>query len=160
MSSEITTSSPVNEAAVGEIAANLNQVVADCYALMASTHLAHWNVEGTDFFQLHEAFQGQYEDLFSAIDDLAERVRALDEYAVGGIKTLSGMTKMDDMSAGSLPGKDMVAALIEGHEVVMGGLFKTRKLAAENGDAETEDVCIGRIEAHEKAVWMLKSYLK
>ncbi|MEM7146920.1 MAG: DNA starvation/stationary phase protection protein [Verrucomicrobiota bacterium] len=159
MSSQVA-SSPVNEAAVGEIAGKLNQVVADCYALMASTHLAHWNVEGTDFFQLHSAFQEQYEDLFSAIDDLAERVRALDEYSLGGLKTFAGMTKMDDLGGGAVSGKDMVAALIEGHEVVMGGLFEARKLAAESGDAETEDVCIGRIEAHEKAVWMLKSYLK
>jgi starvation-inducible DNA-binding protein len=153
-------SSPVNESAISEIAGHLNQVVADCYALMASTHLAHWNVEGQDFFQLHEAFQAQYEDLFAAIDEIAERVRALDEYAVGGLKTLSEMSGMEDLDGGAVSAKDMIAALIVGNERVLGGLFKARKVAAENGDAETEDLCIGRIQVHEKALWMLKSCLK
>ena len=62
----------------------LNLVLADSYALMALTHLAHWNVEGEDFFPLHKAFQEQYEDLFEAVDDIAERVRALDAYALAG----------------------------------------------------------------------------
>jgi starvation-inducible DNA-binding protein len=159
MSSQVV-SSPVNEASIGEIAAHLNQIVADCYALMASTHLAHWNVEGQDFFQLHEAFQAQYEELFAAIDEIAERVRALDEYAVGGLKTLADMTGIVDMDGGAVGAKDRIVSLIVGHERVLSGLFKTRKLAAESEDAETEDLCIARIQVHEKAVWMLKSCLK
>ena len=54
----------------------LQTVLSDSYALMAQTHLAHWNVEGPNFFQLHTAFQAQYEELFGAIDEIAERVRA------------------------------------------------------------------------------------
>ena len=56
----------------------LNLVLADSYALMALTHLAHWNVEGSDFYALHKSFQEQYENLFEGIDEIAERVRALD----------------------------------------------------------------------------------
>ena len=68
---------------------SLNQVLADTYALMSLTHLAHWNVEGSGFFALHQAFQVQYEELFLAIDTIAERVRALDAYAIGGLATLA-----------------------------------------------------------------------
>lgn len=159
MSSQVA-SSPVNEAAVSEIATSLNQLVADCYGLMALTHLAHWNVEGQDFFPLHQAFQAQYEDLFTAIDDIAERVRALDEYSAGSLKKFASMTSIEDMDDGPVPAKDMISALIVGNETVLDVLFKTRKLAAENGDAETEDLCIGRIQVHQKALWMLKSCLK
>jgi starvation-inducible DNA-binding protein len=56
---------------------SLNQVLADSYALLSLTHLAHWNVEGPGFFALHTAFQTQYEELFVAIDEIAERIRAL-----------------------------------------------------------------------------------
>ena len=60
-----------------QVVENLNLVLADSYALMALTHLAHWNVEGEDFFPLHKAFQEQYENLFEAIDEIAERVRGV-----------------------------------------------------------------------------------
>ncbi len=63
----------------------LNQVLADSCALMALTHLAHWNVEGPGFFALHTAFQTQYEQLFTAADEIAERVRSLGAYADGGL---------------------------------------------------------------------------
>ena len=68
---------------------NLNQVLADSYALLSLTHLAHWNVEGPGFFALHTAFQTQYEELFMAVDEIAERIRALDAYAIGGLGTLA-----------------------------------------------------------------------
>src|SRR4029450_8867139 len=77
----------------------LQTVLADSYQLMALTHLAHWNVEGPGFFQLHEAFEHQYEDLFHAIDDIAERVRALDSYAIGGLAKLAQTAEMDEFSA-------------------------------------------------------------
>ena len=73
----------------------LNLVLADSYALMAMTHLAHWNVEGPDFFELHKAFEHQYEDLFEAVDEIAERVRSLDAYAIGGLRKLAQTAGMD-----------------------------------------------------------------
>lgn len=66
---------------------SLNQVLAASYPVMSLTHLAHWSVEGPVFFALHTAFQTQYEELFVAIDVIAERVRALDAYAIGCPRT-------------------------------------------------------------------------
>src|SRR3954463_11168385 len=93
----------------------LNQIVADTYALMALTHLAHWNVEGSDFFALHKAFQEQYEELFEAVDKVAEHVRTLDAFAIGGLKTLAQVAQMDEFKS-PMPQKDYVAALIVAHE--------------------------------------------
>jgi starvation-inducible DNA-binding protein len=87
----------------------LNLVLADSYALMALTHLAHWNVEGPDFFPLHKAFQEQYEDLFEAVDEIAERVRALGAYALGGLNVLARTAQMEEFKS-PLPQKDYVAA--------------------------------------------------
>src|SRR5512134_3097656 len=89
---------------------SLNQVLADSYALLSLTHLAHWNVEGPGFFALHAAFQTQYEELFLAIDEIAERIRALDAYAIGGLGTLAQAAQMKEF-ASPLAQEDYVRAL-------------------------------------------------
>src|ERR1700744_1585923 len=89
----------------------LNLVLADSYSLMALTHLAHWNVEGIGFFALHKAFEEQYENLFKAVDEIAERVRALDAYAIGGLSKLAKTSGLEEFSS-PMPQKDYVAALI------------------------------------------------
>ncbi|HEV7401801.1 MAG TPA: DNA starvation/stationary phase protection protein [Chthoniobacteraceae bacterium] len=137
----------------------LNLMVADTYALMGLTHLAHWNVEGADFFPLHKAFQEQYENLFEAVDEIAERVRALDAYAVGGLSTLASMAQLNEFKS-PMPQKDYVAALIVAHEKVADDAVRTRDAAGENGDLQTQDLMIKRLQWHEKTLWMLKSYLK
>jgi len=137
----------------------LNLVVADSYALMALTHLAHWNVEGPDFFPLHKAFQEQYENLFEAVDEVAERVRALDAYAIGGLTTLARVSQMEEFKS-PMPQKDYVAALIVAHEKVLDDATRTRDLAGESSDLQTQDLMIKRLQWHQKALWMLKSYLK
>lgn len=156
-----TTTEITPQSAISEIAAGLNQMVAESYGLMAQLHLAHWNVEGPEFFPLHTAFQTQYEELFVAIDDIAERVRALDCYSSGGLKKLASMCTIEEgPSDQACPAKDFVASLVVGHEKVIEVAHKTRVLAAENGDAETEDLLIGRISSHQKSLWMLRSHLK
>ena len=137
----------------------LNLVLADSYALMSLTHLAHWNVEGADFFQLHKAFQEQYEDLFEAVDEIAERVRALDAYAIGGLNVLARTAQMEEFKS-PLPQKDYVAALIVAHEKVVDDATRTRDTAGLVNDLQTQDLLIKRLEFHEKTLWMLKSYLK
>ena len=137
----------------------LNLVLADSYALMALTHLAHWNVEGPDFFPLHKAFQEQYENLFEAIDEIAERVRALDAYAIGGLRAFANTAQMEEFSS-PMPQKDYVAALIVAHEKVVDDAIRTRDISGEVHDLETQDLMIGRLQWHEKTLWMLKSYLK
>src|SRR5687768_18501136 len=94
-----TANAPVKTKSDTRLVDALNLVLADSYALMALTHLAHWNVEGPDFFELHKAFQHQYEDLFEAVDEIAERVRALDTYAIGGLNKLARTAGMDEFSS-------------------------------------------------------------
>jgi starvation-inducible DNA-binding protein len=137
----------------------LNLVLADSYALMALTHLAHWNVEGPGFFALHEAFEHQYEDLFKAVDEIAERVRALDSYAIGGLSALASKAGMEEFKA-PMPQRDYVAALIVAHEKVIDDATRVRDRAGEVNDLETQDLMIERIAWHEKTTWMLKSFLK
>lgn len=142
----------------GPVVKALRQVVADSYALLGQTHLCHWNVRGHGFFSLHNAFEAQYTELFTAIDEIAERIRALGSFAPGGLGNLAKMagTKeiREDASA-----DEMVAHLVALNESLDRNLAKARDLAAKAGDSETEDLMIGRIQVHQKTIWMLKSFL-
>ncbi len=117
---------PIRPSANTRLTDSLNQVLADSYALLSLTHLAHWNVEGPRFFALHTAFQTYYEELSIAIDEIAERIRAL----------------------------------IAASGKVVSDAERARDLAGEAGDAESQDLMIGRISLHQKTIWMLKSFLK
>jgi starvation-inducible DNA-binding protein len=141
------------------LTASLNQVLADSYALLSLTHLAHWNVEGPGFFALHTAFQTQYEELFLAIDEIAERIRALDAYAIGGLGTLAQAAQMKEF-ASPLVQEDYVRALIAANEKLVADAARAREVAGSANDAETQDLMIGRITLHQKTIWMLKSFLK
>ena len=138
---------------------NLNQVLADSYALMSLTHLAHWNVEGPGFFALHTAFQTQYEELFTAIDEIAERVRALGAYATGGLENLARKAQMKEFSS-PLPQEDYVRLLLAANEKLVADAAQARDVAGEANDPETQDLMIARITLHQKTIWMLKSFLK
>lgn len=135
---------------------SLASVLADTYALTAQTHLAHWNVEGKNFFSLHKAFDEQYNELFEATDEIAERIRALGGLAPGGLKLLSELSNIKEMQPTTDAGT-LINGLIAGHEAVVKDLVATRELAGELNDKETEDLCIGRIQSHQKVIWMLKS---
>lgn len=138
----------------------LQTLLADSYALMAQTHFAHWNVEGPNFFQLHTAFQGQYEELFAAVDEIAERLRALDVLAPGGLKTLAKASRISELAVETTPAKDFVAHLIESHETLLTNAFALRESSNDADDLETQDLVIKRIQTHQKTLWMLKSFLK
>ncbi len=137
---------------------NLCQVLADGYALLGITHVCHWNVEGPTFFALHQAFEEQYTELFTAIDEIAERIRALGGYAPGSLSQWSAMAGMEEIS-GKASAEDMVKCLIAANSKLVADLQAARDVAGDAGDPETEDLMIARIQVHEKTLWMLRSYL-
>ncbi len=137
----------------------LRVVLADSYALMAQTHLCHWNVEGTSFFALHDAFEQQYTELFGAIDEIAERIRALGAYAPGGLSNLAVIAGISEQKEAA-SATEMVKGLAKAHKKVIADAGNARDLAAAAEDNETEDMMIARVQVHQKTLWMLESFLK
>ena len=137
----------------------LRLVVADTYALIGQTHLCHWNVRGPSFFSLHTAFEEQYNELFVAVDEIAERIRAKGALAPGGLSNLSKMAGIEEIAedAGATA---MVQHLVNANEKLLADLKAARDAAGDANDSETEDLMIARIQVHEKTVWMLKSFLE
>ncbi|QBG49120.1 DNA starvation/stationary phase protection protein [Verrucomicrobia bacterium S94] len=137
----------------------LRLVVADTYALIGQTHLCHWNVRGPSFFSLHTAFEEQYTELFTAVDEIAERVRAKGALAPGGLSNLADMAGMKEIKENA-SAQEMVLHLVACHEKLLSDLKNARDCAGEENDSESEDLMIARIQVHEKTVWMLKSFLE
>ena len=137
----------------------LRLVIADTYALIGQTHLCHWNVRGSSFFSLHGAFEEQYNELFVAVDEIAERVRAKGSLAPGGLSNLAKMANMKEISEDA-SANEMVLHLVTCNEKLLKDLRDARDCAGEENDSETEDLMIARIQIHEKTVWMLKSFLE
>ncbi len=141
-----------------QVTESLRLVVADTYALIGQTHLCHWNVRGPGFFSLHTAFEEQYSELFLAVDEIAERIRAIGALAPGGLSHLAEMARIAELPEDT-EATEMVAHLIAANEKTLTDLRKARDIAAEASDSETEDMMIARIQVHEKTIWMLRSYL-
>jgi starvation-inducible DNA-binding protein len=108
---------------------------------------------------LHKAFEHQYEDLFKAIDVIAERVRSLDAYAIGGLRQFAQEAGIEEFKQ-PVAAKDYVASLVVAHEKTLGDALALRDAAGDANDLESQDLAIDRITWHQKATWMLKSYLK
>lgn len=143
----------------GPVVRALRQVVADSYALLGQTHVCHWNVRGRSFFSLHAAFEQQYTELFTAVDVLAERIRALGALAPGGLANLAEMAGFTEIEEGASAAQ-MVRHLTDANRALVADLNTARRLASEAGDNQTEDLMIGRIQVHEKTIWMLESFLE
>ena len=141
-----------------EIAQGLSKLLADTYTLYLKTHNFHWNVTGPHFNQLHLMFEQHYNEMWTAVDEIAERIRALGEFAPGGYKAFASLSSIKE-SEGNPDWKQMVDQLVAGHEEV---IRTCRALMPQVQDANDESsaALIGdRMRVHEKTAWMLRSLL-
>lgn len=148
------------------VSKTLQNVLASTYGLYLATHNYHWNVEGSKFVQLHTLFESQYNALFQAVDLIAERIRALGDYALpfegDSIIQISKMTSnaLNKETAADDRADRMVQNLIELNEAVIKSCQASKKIAQNVRDDESENMLVERITAHQKALWMLSSVLK
>lgn len=141
-----------------EIADSLSKLLADSYTLYLKTHNFHWNVTGPMFNTLHLMFMEQYTELHTAIDEIAERIRALGHYAPGSYSEFSKLTSIKEATSVPLA-KEMIVQLLEGHETVARTARSAFPIAEEVSDEASLDLLTGRIQLHEKTAWMLRSLL-
>ena len=138
---------------------SLEELLASTYTLYLKTHSYHWNVTGPMFTTLHTLFETQYTELALAVDEIAERIRALGAPAPGSYAEFAKRTRVQE-SVGVPTATEMVQALTQDQEIVAEVGRRLRKLAAEVGDDATEDLAVRRIQVHEKNAWMLRSHLE
>ncbi len=134
----------------------LKRLLADTYTLYLKTHGYHWNVEGPHFQQLHTQFMDQYTEMWAAVDDLAERIRALGFLAPASYGEMSELASIEE-ETGHPDWRAMVQNLAKGHERVARSARTALEIAEGVGDAATADVVTPRITVHEKTAWMLRA---
>lgn len=149
----------IPEAERQEIANGLSRLLADTYTLYLKTHHFHWNVTGPMFTTLHALFETQYTELWTAVDEIAERIRSLDAYAPGTYTQFAKLTTIKD-TEGVPNAKEMLAQLLEGHEAVTRTARTVFPVAEKGGDEATMDLLTSRLQLHEKTAWMLRSLLR
>lgn len=141
------------------VAEKLGVVLASSYTLQLKTQNFHWNVTGPTFGPLHELFGAQYTEVAAAIDEIAERIRALGETTPGSFAEFGRLSEVEDAPASPPDHMAMISALAKDHETLSRVCRETGSFADDAGDTATGDLMNGRMTAHDKAAWMLRSHL-
>jgi starvation-inducible DNA-binding protein len=141
------------------IAAGLSALLADSYTLYLMTHNFHWNVTGPMFNTLHQMFMQQYTEQWTALDQIAERIRALGHPAPGTYREFAQLASIREVE-GVPPAMEMVRLLVVAQEGTARTARKLLPLVSKANDQPTADLLTQRLDVHEKTAWMLRSLLE
>ena len=142
-----------------EIANGLSRVLADTYTLYLETHNFHWNVTGPMFNTLHLMFETQYNELWLALDAIAERIRSLGHPAPATLAEYAKLASIEE-TQGQPGAMEMIRLLVEGNEAVVRTARKVFPAVDAASDEPTADLLTQRMQIHEKNAWMLRSLLE
>lgn len=141
-----------------EVSKGLSKLLADSYTLYLKTHNFHWNVTGPMFHTLHVMFEEHYMELATAVDEIAERIRALGFAAPGSYRQFTQLTDVEESDhLPDAPG--MVEDLVKAHETVVRTCRSLFAVIDEAGDEASADLVTQRLHLHEKTSWMLRSLI-
>ncbi|MEW6494044.1 MAG: Dps family protein [Cyanobacteriota bacterium] len=149
----------IPEASRQEIADGLSRLLADTYTLYLKTHNFHWNVTGPMFQTLHLMFETHYNELALAVDQIAERIRALGFPAPGTYSDFAKLSSIEE-TPGVPKAQEMIRLLVQGHEAVAKTARSMFPVAEKVNDEPTADLLTQRLQVHEKTAWMLRSLLE
>jgi starvation-inducible DNA-binding protein len=139
--------------------AALNQLLADSYTLYLKTHNYHWNVTGPMFTTLHTLFETQYTELALAVDQIAERIRALGSYAPGSYAEFAKLSIVKE-AKGHPKATQMIKDLVADQKKVTASANAVFAAADAANDQASADLATQRMNIHEKNSWMLHSHLE
>lgn len=145
---------------MNELQTALKKVLANTFVMYFKTHTYHWNVEGMFFPQLHEFFGNLYEELYGAVDPIAEHIRAMDSYAPMSLTELKGLSTVMETLSGIPDAKSMVNNLIVDNNTVIISLMQAYQEAEKASELGVSNFLQDRIDIHQKHGWMLKAIAK
>ena len=140
------------------IADGLSHVLADSYTLYLKTHNYHWNVVGPMFNTLHLMFETHYNELALAVDEIAERIRALGAPAPATYREFLELSAIEE-DTDRPDAEEMIRRLVIGHERVAKTARAMFDVVEKAADEPTADLLTQRMQVHEKTAWMLRSML-
>ncbi|MBO1107860.1 DNA starvation/stationary phase protection protein [Plesiomonas shigelloides] len=142
-----------------KIADSLSHLLADTFSLYLTTHYFHWNVKGMRFRPMHQMLEEQYNEIWNALDEIAERIRELGFEAPGSLSVYSKMSTLPEARSG-MNNAEMLEFLVKGHGQVIERIRGIYPLTGAVNDGATGSLLDDRCSAHEKMAWMLRSMLE
>jgi starvation-inducible DNA-binding protein len=141
-------------------AQKLNQILADEFVLYSKVRNCHWNIEGSNFMEMHKFYEGMYKDIEAIIDEIAERVRMLGHYAEGRLKDFLALTNLLEEEYTNNQ-KKQLENLLSDHETLIRNLRNDINIFTdEYKDLGNAEFLTGLLIMHEKWAWFVRSYLK
>lgn len=139
-----------------DVITTLQTALADTYAIYLKTQNYHWHVTGPNFKSMHDLFEDQYNDLFQAVDDVAERITTLGDLAPASFEEFLELTNIQPGQK-HLSSDKMVEDLRDDHQTVIETFRSVLHAAQEVDDEGTASLVGDRMADHEKMRWMLAS---
>ena len=139
----------------------LKRVLANTYVLLVKTQSYHWHVEGAHFNSFHLMFEQQYNQLSKAIDEIAERLRALDSDALGTMHDYLRLSQLkEDLEPMSHNDLDLCESLANDHYTLVSDMRESMEKVEHFDDEATIDLLVERLREHDKIYWMLISTIR
>jgi len=148
-----------NAPELSEDSAKLKVMLADTFVLYMKTYAVHWNYTGAKFFSVHKLTEEHYKDMAEAIDEIAERIRAKGEEAPISLMDILNSSDLNEIKNKAVSSDQALRDLIASHELLAKKALETAQSLDEHGDLYSTDMMVKRVGAHEKAAWMLKSFM-
>lgn len=144
-----------------KVVIDLTNFLAAEYVLYTKTKIAHWNIEGIDFYEKHKLFDEQASQLSNTIDNIAERIRSLDFPVPSSLKNFLELSNLKEMGTTKNDSKSLIQELLLDHETIIIELRKKINVFAEElEDMGSSDFITGLMQEHEKIAWILRTHLK
>ena len=145
---------------MSELSAALKVLLANQTFMYYKIASYHWNVEGINFSQYHKFFGKMYEEIQDSIDDIAENIRKVDDYAPISLSELYNYKTVEENTTRVELIRDQLATIIVDNDKVIESLNKVFAVASANNEQGLADFAATRIDTHKKHAWMLKASAK
>jgi len=138
----------------------MNKLLADSFTLYLKSHYYHWNVEGKDFPQYHDFLGDFYQEVWAAVDDIAEHIRQLDAYSPGTLARFKELTSITETTTLPSNAEEMFKDLYAQNKALLASLTPVYKMSEQFSEFGLSNFIQDRMMAHKKHDWMLRSILK
>jgi len=151
----LTTPTDLSAGAATDIAAALNGVLADVFALYLKTKNFHWHMSGSHFRDYHLMLDEHGDQLYAMTDPIAERVRKIGGTTLRSIGHIARMQRILDNDADYVDPLDMLAELCEDNKTLVGRLREAHNVTDEHRDIASSSLLENWIDETERRTWFL-----
>ena len=151
----LTTPTDLEKSGVRDIAAAMNGVLADVFALYLKTKNFHWHMSGPHFRDYHLLLDDQGDQLFAMTDPIAERVRKLGGTTIRSVGHIARVQRVLDNDSEYVEPEDMIAELLDDNKTLTARLREAHSVCDEHNDVATASLIEVWIDETERRTWFL-----